>query len=148
MVSFIDAHRAEYGVESICRQLPIAPSTYYEHKARAVDPERLPLRSQRDRALKPEIRRVWDENFQVYGAEKVWRQLNREQIPVARCTVERLSLQGAVRSAQCAAKPTRPPSRMLPPIVLLTSYNGSSRQTVPTSCGWRTLVCRSKRRRR
>ncbi len=101
MVSFIDAHRDEYGVESICRQLPIAPSTYYEHKARAVDPERLPLRSQRDLALKPEIRRVWDENFQVYGAEKVWRQLNREQIPVARCTVERLmgvlGLQGAVR---------------------------------------------------
>jgi putative transposase len=101
MVSFIDAHRDEYGVESICRQLPIAPSTYYEHKARAADPERLPQRSQRDMALMPEIRRVWDENFQVYGAEKVWRQLNREQIPVARCTVKRLmgvlGLQGAVR---------------------------------------------------
>jgi hypothetical protein len=65
MVAFIDAHRDDYGVESICKQLPIAPSTYYEHKARAVDPERLSLRSQRDRVLKPEIRRVWDENFQV-----------------------------------------------------------------------------------
>jgi transposase InsO family protein len=101
MVSFIDAHRDEYGVESICRQLPIAPSTYYEHKAREADPMRLPPRTQRDMALKPEVRRVWDENFQVYGAEKVWRQLNREQIPVARCTVERLmsvlGLQGAVR---------------------------------------------------
>jgi len=101
MVSFIDAHRAEYGVESICRQLPIAPSTYYEHKARAANPERLPPRARRDEALKPDIRRVWDENFQVYGAKKVWRQLNREQIPVARCTVERLmgvlALQGAVR---------------------------------------------------
>jgi transposase InsO family protein len=101
MVSFIDAHRDEYGVESICRQLPIAPSTYYEHKARQADPEELPQRSQRDMALKPEIRRVWDENFQVYGAKKVWRQLNREQIPLARCTVERLmgvlGLQGAVR---------------------------------------------------
>jgi transposase InsO family protein len=101
MVSFIDAHREIYGVESICRQLPIAPSTYYEHKAREVDPERLPLRVQRDEALKPDIRRVWDENFQVYGAKKVWRQLNREAIPVARCTVERLmgvlGLQGAVR---------------------------------------------------
>ena len=101
MVSFVDEHRDEYGVESICRQLPIAPSTYYEHKARTADPERLPLRSQRDMALKPEIRRVWDKNFQVYGAEKVWRQLNREQIPVARCTVERLmgvlGLQGVVR---------------------------------------------------
>jgi putative transposase len=101
MVAFIDAHRERYGVESICRQLPIAPSTYYEHKAREADPERLPRRTQRDTALKPEIRRVWDENFQVYGAKKVWRQLNREQIPVARCTVERLmgvlGLQGAVR---------------------------------------------------
>jgi putative transposase len=101
MVSFIDAHRDEYGVESICRQLPIAPSTYYEHKARAADSERLPPRARRDEALKPDIRRVWDENFQVYGAKKVWRQLNREQIPVARCTVERLmgvlGLQGVVR---------------------------------------------------
>ena len=101
MVSFIDAHRNEYGVESICGQLPIAPSTYYEHKAREADPERLPLRVQRDEALKPDIRRVWDENFRVYGAKKVWRQLNREQNPVARCTVQRLmgvlGLQGSVR---------------------------------------------------
>jgi len=101
MVSFIDMHRNEYGVESICRQLPIAPSTYYEHKAREANPRRLPSRTRRDEALKPEIRRVWDEHFQVYGARKVWRQLNREQIPVARCTVERLmgvlGLQGAVR---------------------------------------------------
>jgi len=97
MVAFIDAHRERYGVESICRQLPIAPSTYYEHKAREADPERLPRRTQRDTALKPEIR----QNFQVHGAKKVWRQLNREEIPVARCTVERLmgvlGLQGAVR---------------------------------------------------
>jgi putative transposase len=101
MVAFIDAHRECYGVESICRQLPIAPSTYYEYKAREVDPQRLPPRAQRDNALLPVIRRVWDENFQVYGTEKVWRQLNREAIPVARCTVERLmgvmGLQGAVR---------------------------------------------------
>jgi putative transposase len=101
MVSFIDAYRDDYGVESICRQLPIAPSTYYEHKAREADPELLPAWAQRDRVLKPEIRQVWDENFQVYAAKKVWRQLNREQIPVARCTVERLmgvlGLQGAVR---------------------------------------------------
>ncbi|MGB7932996.1 MAG: IS3 family transposase [Gammaproteobacteria bacterium] len=100
-VSFIDEHRAAHGVESICAQLPIAPSTYYECKAREADPERLPPRAQRDMALKSEIRRLWDENFQDYGAKKVWRQLNREQIPVARCTVERLlsvlGLQGAVR---------------------------------------------------
>jgi putative transposase len=105
MVSFIDAHRAEYGVESICAQLPIAPSRYYEHKAREAKPERQPPRVQRDRALSEQIQRVWDENFRVYGAEKVWRQLHREQIPVARCTVERLmrvlGLQGVVRGRSC-----------------------------------------------
>ena len=105
MVSFIDAHRAEYGVESICAQLPIAPSQYYAHKAREADPGRLPPRLQRDRALTPEIRRVYAENFGVYGARKVWRQLAREDIVVARCTVERLmhalGLQGAVRGRKC-----------------------------------------------
>jgi putative transposase len=101
MVAFIDSERAEHGVEPICAQLPIAPSTYYEHKAREADPDSLPWRTQRDRALMVEIRRVWDENLQVYGARKVWRQLKREQFVVARCTVERLmgalGLQGAVR---------------------------------------------------
>ncbi len=105
MVSFIDAHRAEYGVEPICTQLPIAPSTYYECKAREVDPTRLPARARRDIALSGEIQRVYDENFFVYGAYKVWRQLNREQITVARCTVERLmrslGLQGVVRGRSC-----------------------------------------------
>jgi putative transposase len=90
MVAFIDAHRAEYGVESICKQLPIAPSTYYEQKSRQADPSRLPPRVQRDAQLTGSIRRVWDENFRVYGARKVWRQLRREGIPTARCTVERL----------------------------------------------------------
>ena len=105
MVSFIDAHRAEYGVEPICTQLPIAPSTYYECKAREVDPTRLPARARRDIALSGDIQRVYDENFRVYGAYKVWRQLNREQITVARCTVERLmrslGLQGVVRGRSC-----------------------------------------------
>jgi putative transposase len=90
MVSFIDAHREDYGVESMCRQLPIAPSTYYEIKAREADPSRLSSRAKRDAELEPEIQRVYDENFRVYGAEKVWRQLNREDWNVARCTVERL----------------------------------------------------------
>ena len=105
MVSFIDAHRAEYGVEPICTQLPIAPSTYYEGKAREVDPTRLPARARRDIELAVEIQRVYDENFFVYGAYKVWRQLNREQITVARCTVERLmrslGLRGVVRGHSC-----------------------------------------------
>ncbi len=105
MVSFIDAHRAEYGVEPICTQLPIAPSTYYECKAREADPARLSARARRDIKLSGEIQRVYDENFLVYGAYKVWRQLNREQITVARCTVERLmrslGLQGVVRGRSC-----------------------------------------------
>jgi len=105
MVAFIDAHRAEHGVEPICEQLPIAPSSYYEHKARQADPGRLPPRVQRDRALVPEIRRVHEENFGLYGARKVWRQLGREQIVVARCTVERLmrsmGLSGVVRGRKC-----------------------------------------------
>jgi putative transposase len=101
MVSFVDAHRDEYGVEPICRELPIAPSPYYEHRARRSDPSRLSRRAQRDAVLCPEIRRVWEENFRVYGVRKVWRQLNREGTGVARCTVERLmrklGLEGAVR---------------------------------------------------
>jgi hypothetical protein len=70
MVAFIDAHRDEYGVESICKQLPIAPSMYYESKARAADPARLPARVRRDLQLRPQISRVWHENFCVYGARK------------------------------------------------------------------------------
>ena len=105
MVAFIDAHRAEYGVEPICAELPIAPSTYYAHKARQADLRRLPPRVVRDAALCTAIRRVWDENFRVYGARKVWRQLRREGVAVARCTVERLmgrlGLQGMVRGRWC-----------------------------------------------
>jgi transposase InsO family protein len=101
MNAFIDDHRAAYGVEPICKVLRIAPSTYYTHAARRADPARAPARVQRDAALREQIRRVWEENFQVYGVRKVWRQLGRETIPAARCTVERLmrqmSLQGAVR---------------------------------------------------
>jgi putative transposase len=101
MVSFIDEHREAYGVESICEVLPIAPSTYYEQKARQADPARLPARARRDAVLFGEIERVWNENRRVYGARKVWRQLVREDTVVARCTVERLmrqmGLQGVVR---------------------------------------------------
>lgn len=104
MVSFIDQHRDEYGVEPICEQLPIAPATYYEYKAREAEPERAPERVRRDVETSQEIRRVWDENFQVYGARKIWRQLCREGVAVARCTVERLmrsiGLQGAVRGGK------------------------------------------------
>jgi len=101
MIAFIDEHRAVYGVEPICRVLPIAPSTYHAQAARQADPKKRPARAQRDAALRVEIRRVFEENFCVYGVRKVWRQLGREGIAVARCTVARLmrsmGLQGAVR---------------------------------------------------
>jgi putative transposase len=101
MVAFIDDHRGEHGVEPICSVLPIAPSTYFEHKAREGNPDLLPDRARRDAELRDEIRRVWTENRCVYGPRKVWRQLLREGNDVARCTVERLmremGLQGAVR---------------------------------------------------
>ena len=82
MVAFIDDHRAEYGVEPICAVLPIAPSTYYVHKAWEADPSLRSARAQRDEILCGEIGRVWEENFQVYGAKKAWKQLNREGIAV------------------------------------------------------------------
>jgi len=101
MVAFIDDHRATYGVEPICEVLPIAPATYYEHKACVREPEKRSARSKRDESLRVEIRRVFEENFSVYGAEKVWRQLQREGMDVARCTVERLmrnmGLRGVIR---------------------------------------------------
>ena len=101
MKAFIDEHREVYGVEPICRVLPIAPSTYYEHAARKADPDRRPARERRDTDLGREIRRVFAANFGVYGVPKVWRQMQREGIAVARCTVARLmwqmGLQGVVR---------------------------------------------------
>lgn len=101
LTRFIDAHRNEHGVEPMCRVLPIAPSTYYDQTAKRRDPKRLSARAKRDEALKVEVKRVFDHNFGVYGARKVWRQLLREGIPAARCTVERLmrrmGLKGVIR---------------------------------------------------
>ena len=101
MIAFIDEQREVYGVEPICKVLPIAPSTYHDHLAKRRDPTKMSARAQRDMALKPEIARVFAENFEVYGARKVWRQLAREGVSVARCTVERLmaglGLQGVIR---------------------------------------------------
>jgi putative transposase len=101
MIAFIDDHRDAFGVEPICRMLPIAPSTYREHVARRADPSKLPARARRDGELCGHIRRVWEENFRVYGVRKVWRQLRREGISVARCSVARrmkdMGLEGVVR---------------------------------------------------
>jgi len=104
MIAFIDTHRDAYGVEPICKVLPIAPSTYHAHAARRADPDRQPARMRRDAVLRREIRRVWEANFGVYGVRKVWRQLGREGIEVARCTVARLmrdmGLRGIVRGKE------------------------------------------------
>jgi putative transposase len=101
MTTFIDQYRSAYGVEPICKVLPIAPSTYYENVRRRANPETAPPRAKRDAELMEEIRRVFEENFQVYGVRKVWRQLLREGHAVARCTVARLmrkmGLAGVIR---------------------------------------------------
>jgi len=101
MITFIDDNRGVYGVEPICKVLPIAPSTYHKHVAQQRDPGRLSARARRDKALKPEVARVFAENFAVYGVRKVWRQMTREGFSVARCTVERLmrdmGLAGVIR---------------------------------------------------
>jgi transposase InsO family protein len=101
MIAFVDENRYEYGVEPICRMLEIAPSTYHAHEARRRFPDKAPTRVKTDLALRPEIQRIYDENFQVYGVRKVWRQMLREGFDVARCTVARLmkamGLKGVIR---------------------------------------------------
>jgi transposase InsO family protein len=101
VIAFMEAHVGDFGVEPICRVLQIAPSTWHEHARRKTDPSRRPARARRDAELSVQIRRVFVENFGVYGVRKVWRQLRREGIGVARCTVARLmkamNLQGVVR---------------------------------------------------
>ncbi|MFO1208728.1 MAG: IS3 family transposase [Amaricoccus sp.] len=101
VIAFIDDHRAVHGVEPICRELAIAPSTYHAHAARRAEPSKASVRARRDGLLRGHVRRVWEENFRVYGVRKVWRQFGREGIEVARCTVARLmrqmGLQGIVR---------------------------------------------------
>ena len=100
-MAYIDAYRDRFGVESICRALPIAPSTYHRHRLQQVEPTRRSARARRHDTLRPAIQRVWDENHQVYGPRKVWKPLKREGVRVARCTVGRLmrvmGLRGAVR---------------------------------------------------
>jgi len=101
MRGFIDRYRDAHGVEPICKVLQIAPSGYRRHAARQRNPSLNCMRVQRDATLIPDIERVWQANLQVYGADKVWRQMNREGVSVARCTVERLmrglGLQGVRR---------------------------------------------------
>jgi len=97
MVTFLDQHRERYGVEPICALLPIAPSTYFRWKAQQQDPTTRSARAQGDDERRAAIRRVWDAHEQVYGPRKVWRQLRREKVDVARCTVERLMREMGLR---------------------------------------------------
>lgn len=101
MNAFVDAHRASFGVEPICQVLQIAPSGYRRHAAQQRDPALRCARARRDESLIPDIERIWQVNLQVYGADKVWKQMNREGVEVARCTVERLmrrmGLRGVIR---------------------------------------------------
>jgi transposase InsO family protein len=141
MIAFIDDHREVYGVEPICRVLPIAPSTYLAHVARRIDAGKRSVRARRDAELKVAIQLVFAENFGVCGACKVWRQLRREGFAVARCTVERLmaslGLQGVIRG-----KPVRTTiSEKAAPCPLITSTASSMRQSrtcsgSPTSPTW------------
>ena len=118
MNAFIDEHRARCGVEPICRALQVAPSAYRRHAARRRNPTLLPERAQRDAQLLPQVQRVYDRNLQVYGADKVWRQLRREGTAVARCTVERLmrlrGLRGARRGK--AVRTTMPDAKAACPL--------------------------------
>ncbi|MDC7692322.1 IS3 family transposase [Vogesella sp. SH7W] len=108
--AFIDAHRDRLGVEPICRILQVAPSAYRRYAARQRNPALRSPRALRDDMLRVEVERVWQVNQQVYGADKVWRQLRREHIAVARCTVERLMRQLGLRgvSRGKAVRTTRP----------------------------------------
>ncbi|MBF8179817.1 IS3 family transposase [Herminiimonas contaminans] len=97
---FIDQHRHTFGVEPLCRVLQIAPSGYRRYAAQQRNPQLQSFRAKRDAVLMPEIQRVWEANMKVYGADKVWRQLQREQQAVARCTVERLMRQIGIQGAR------------------------------------------------
>ncbi len=114
MIAFIEENR-DIGVEPICKHLPIAPSTFYDHMAKRAKPDLLSDRARRDKALRPEIERVWEQNYKVYGVRKVWHQMRREGFDVARCTVARLmhdmGLEGVIRGKKAR---TTIPDKALP----------------------------------
>jgi len=99
MIGFLDDQCVVYGVASIWRVLPIAPSTFYHRLACRADPSKASARHQRDAELRPEIKRVWDENYQFYGVRKAWHQMKRERFEVTCCTVARLMKQIGIRGA-------------------------------------------------
>ena len=127
MARFIDEQRAEYGVEPICEVLPIAPSVYYEHKARERDPERRPPRVRRDDELCPHIDRVWHEQRDLYGVRKMWKQLKREGLAPARCTVarlmRRLGLRGTTRGRAFKLTTIADPAALRPADLVTRQFN-------------------------
>ena len=139
MSVFVNEHRQDYGVEPICRMPQIAPSAYYERLRKRREPERRSAQSKRDEFLKPEILRVFSEYFGVYGARKVWRQLRREKIEVARCTVARLmrdlGLQSVIRG-----EPKRTTISDKARFVRSIASTGTSTRRRRTGCGCRTLL--------
>ena len=146
MNDFVDQHRDTFGVEPICKVLQIAPSGYWRHAALAREPHKRCARAHRDEMLVHHIERVWQANMQVYGADKVWRQLAREGTLVARCSVERLmrrlGLRGVMRGKvvrTTIADSTRRHARW-------TGSTGSSAQSGRINCGSATsLMCRPGR---
>ena len=126
MNAFIDAHRARCGVEPICNALQVAPSAYRRYAARQRDPVLLSARAQRDAQLLREVRRVFDQNLQVYGVDKVWRQLKREGVAVARCTVERLMRQAGLRGARRgkSVRTTVPDTKAACPLDRVNRFRG------------------------
>ena len=142
MIAFIDDHRKAYGVEPICKVLPIAPSTYHAHIAQRIDASKRSARAQRDAELKMEVQRVFAENFGVYGVRKVWRQLRREGFTVARCTVERLmaslGLQGAIRGKP--VRTTSPIRRCLTRLITSTRRGKTLASSGPPQRPIRCLV--------
>jgi transposase InsO family protein len=97
--AFIDLYRVDYGVEPICTVLQVAPSAYWRHAARILNPSLQSLRAQRDGQLIPQIEQIWKDNFKVYGVRKVWHSLRRQGVRVARCTVERLMARRGLKGA-------------------------------------------------
>lgn len=133
-MAFIDQQRERFGVEPICKLLQVAPSAYWRHAARQRDPSLRSARARRDAFLMPHIQRVWQANFQVYGADKVWRQLQLEGVQVARCTVERLMRQLGLRGVR-RGKVIRPRSVTRRHPVRWIGSTGSLRQIVRISSG-------------
>ena len=134
MCAMVEAHRNRFGVAPICEVLQIAPSAYRRHAARRRDRSLLSARAHRDAELAPKIEMVWRQNQQVYGADKVWKQMNREGEAVARCTVERLMRRLGLRGARRgkAVRTTRSDKKHR---ARWTRSTGSSGPSGPINCG-------------